>query len=99
MTISALPHKPRWIRSLHRRSQGRITTPSRILHKMQNQKIQLKINRLIKDKENKHMKLKYTYTLFTLIMVLYFVPVNAQKTTKAKKATTKTTTVKKTAKP
>jgi len=36
------------------------------------------------------MKLKYTYTLFTLIMVLYFVPVNAQKNTKAKKATTTT---------
>ncbi|HEY9535304.1 MAG TPA: hypothetical protein VIQ77_12255, partial [Mucilaginibacter sp.] len=35
------------------------------------------------------MKSKYTYTLFTLIMVLYFVPVNAQKNTKAKKATTK----------
>jgi len=45
------------------------------------------------------MKLKYTYTLFTLIMVLYFVPVNAQKNTKAKKATTtkKTSTTKKTA--
>jgi len=41
------------------------------------------------------MKLKYTYTLFTLIMVLYFVPVNAQKNTKAKKAATKTTTAKK----
>jgi hypothetical protein len=25
------------------------------------------------------MKLKYTYTLFTLIIVLYFVPANAQK--------------------
>ncbi|GAA4089053.1 hypothetical protein [Mucilaginibacter panaciglaebae] len=45
------------------------------------------------------MKSKYTYTLFTLIMVLYFVPVNAQKT-KAKKATSaKTTTSKKTEKP
>ncbi|HWZ35659.1 MAG TPA: hypothetical protein VNW51_05830, partial [Mucilaginibacter sp.] len=44
------------------------------------------------------MKLKYTYTLFTLIMVLYFVPVNAQKSTKGKKATTtkKTSTTKKT---
>ncbi|MDB5030346.1 hypothetical protein [Mucilaginibacter sp.] len=31
------------------------------------------------------MKLNYTYTLFTLIMVLYFVPVNAQKTSKTKK--------------
>ena len=52
-------------------------------------------NRLIKDEEeNKHMKLKYTYTLFTLIMVLYFVPVNAQKSTKSKKTTTKTTTKK-----
>ncbi|MFD2870975.1 hypothetical protein ACFS5N_00765 [Mucilaginibacter ximonensis] len=37
------------------------------------------------------MKLKYTYTLFTLIMVLYFVPVSAQKSTKAKKTATKTT--------
>jgi hypothetical protein len=40
------------------------------------------------------MKLKYTYTLFTLIMVLYFVPANAQKSTKSKKAAT-TKTVKK----
>jgi hypothetical protein len=38
------------------------------------------------------MKLKYTYTLFTLIMVLYFVPANAQKkTTTAKKPAAKTT--------
>lgn len=44
------------------------------------------------------MKLKYTYTLFTLIMVLYFVPVYAQKSTKGKKkaTTTKTSTTKKT---
>ncbi|MFD2145683.1 hypothetical protein [Mucilaginibacter antarcticus] len=35
------------------------------------------------------MKLKYTYTLFTLIMVLYFVPVNAQKKTTTKKTTVK----------
>ena len=41
------------------------------------------------------MKLKYTYTLFTLIMVLYFVPANAQKSTKSKKATTTKTTAKK----
>lgn len=42
------------------------------------------------------MKSKYTCTLFTLIMVLYFVPVNAQKNTKAKKsAPAKTTTAKK----
>ncbi|MDB5003072.1 MAG: hypothetical protein JWQ34_1297 [Mucilaginibacter sp.] len=40
------------------------------------------------------MKLKYTYTLFTLIMVLYFVPANAQKSTKSKKAAA-TKTVKK----
>ncbi|MES2426084.1 MAG: hypothetical protein V4560_03895 [Bacteroidota bacterium] len=32
------------------------------------------------------MKLKYTYTLFTLIMVLCFVPAIAQKNTKTKKA-------------
>jgi len=36
------------------------------------------------------MKLKYTYTLFTLIMVLYFVPADAQKNNKTKKAVTKT---------
>jgi hypothetical protein len=36
------------------------------------------------------MKLKYTYTLFTLITVLYFVPVNAQNKTTTKKAATKT---------
>jgi hypothetical protein len=38
------------------------------------------------------MKLKYTYTLFTLITVLYFVPANAQKkTTTTKKPAAKTT--------
>jgi hypothetical protein len=42
------------------------------------------------------MKFKYTYTLFTLIMVLYFVPANAQKSTKSKKSTA-TKTVKKAA--
>ncbi|HTH81819.1 MAG TPA: hypothetical protein VL490_02715 [Mucilaginibacter sp.] len=42
------------------------------------------------------MKLRYTYTLLTLIIVLYFVPANAQKTSKAKKpAATKTTAAKK----
>jgi hypothetical protein len=39
------------------------------------------------------MKLKYTHTLFTLIMVLYFVPVNAQdKKTTTKKPAPKATT-------
>jgi hypothetical protein len=39
------------------------------------------------------MKLKYTHTLFTLIMVLYFVPVNAQnKKTTTKKPAAKATT-------
>lgn len=37
------------------------------------------------------MKLKYTYTLFTLITVLYFVPANAQKKTTTKKPAAKTT--------
>ncbi|MES2808499.1 MAG: hypothetical protein V4619_07735, partial [Bacteroidota bacterium] len=35
------------------------------------------------------MKLKYTTTLFTLIMVLYFVPVNAQNKTTTKKPAAK----------
>ncbi|MCC8425668.1 hypothetical protein [Mucilaginibacter sp. UR6-11] len=44
------------------------------------------------------MKFKYTYTLFTLIMVLYFVPANAQKSTKGKKTTTAKTVKKQPAK-
>ena len=41
------------------------------------------------------MKLKYTNTLFTLIMVLCFVPAIAQKSTKTKKTATPAKTVKK----
>ena len=41
------------------------------------------------------MKLKYTYTLLTLIIVLYFVPANAQKNTKTKKKHVAAKTVKK----
>jgi len=41
------------------------------------------------------MKLKYTYTLLTLLIVLYFVPANAQKNTKAKKKPVAAKTVKK----
>jgi len=41
------------------------------------------------------MKLKYTYTLLTLIIVLYFVPANAQKITKTKKKPVAAKTVKK----
>lgn len=42
------------------------------------------------------MKLKYTYTLFTLIMVLYFVPVNAQNKSTTKKPAAKPAPVKQT---
>ena len=35
------------------------------------------------------MKLKYIYTLLTLVFALYFVPANAQTKYQAKKATTK----------
>jgi hypothetical protein len=45
------------------------------------------------------MKLKYTYTLLTLIIVLYFVPANAQNTTKKKKAATTKAVKKQPAKP
>jgi hypothetical protein len=38
------------------------------------------------------MKLKYIYTLLTLILALYFVPAQAQTKKPAKKATTKTKT-------
>jgi len=41
------------------------------------------------------MKLKYTYTLLTLIIVLYFVPANAQKNTRVKKKSVAAKTVKK----
>src|SRR3569833_673401 len=71
-------------------------TRSRIPRKLNPQA--MVINRMRNNKTRQAMKLRYIYTLLTLILVLYFVPANAQTKKSTKKPATKTTD-KKTTKP
>ena len=54
---------------------------------------------MTKHKTRQAMKLRYIYTLLSLVLVLYFVPANAQTKKTTKKHTTTKTTSKKSSKP
>src|ERR1700712_2871765 len=52
------------------------------------------INRMRNNKTRQAMKLRYIYTLLTLVTILYFVPANAQTKKTTKKPAAKTVTKK-----